>query len=49
MLWDFARAAAVLQGHFMNAICMENEEGRVTWNGTFAKKTGMVELDFEAN
>ena len=33
----------------MNAICMENEEGRVAWDGTFAKKTGVVELNFKAN
>jgi hypothetical protein len=48
MLFDGARAAAVLDGHFMNPICVDDEEGGVAGDGTFAKHTCMVELNFKA-
>ena len=43
-----ARAVTVLDGHFMNPICVYDEEGGMTGDGIFAKHTAVVELDFQA-
>ena len=48
MVGDCTRAAAVLQGHLMDAVGVENEKTEVTWNGNLAI-SGVVELDFESN
>jgi len=48
MRCDGARAAAVLDGHFMNPICVDDKEGGVAGDGAFAKHTCMVELNFQA-
>ena len=48
MLFDGARAAAVLDGHFVNPICVDDEEGGVARDGAFAKHACMVELNFQA-
>lgn len=44
---DGARAATVLDGYFVNSICVYDEEGGVAWDGAFAIHAGMVELDFQ--
>jgi hypothetical protein len=45
---DSTRAAAVLDRHFVNPVCVQDEEGGVAGDGVFAKHAGVVELDFQA-
>lgn len=48
VLWDSTRAVAVLDRHFMNPICVHDEEGGVAGNGVFAKHACVVKLEFQA-
>ena len=47
MRGDGVRAATVLDGYFMNSICVYDKERGMAWHGVFAKHTSMVELDFQ--
>jgi len=48
MLWDCARAAAILQSHFVDTVGVENKKTGVTCNGAVATG-GVVELHCEPN
>ena len=45
---DSMREVAVLDCHFMNPICVYDEEGGMAGNGVVAKHAHVVKLDFQA-
>ena len=48
VLWDSTGAAAVLDCHFMNPVCVHDKEGGVAGNGAWAKHACVVKLNFQA-